>query len=347
MIRIGIIGCGKIAQVRHLPEYATNPDCKLVAYYDKNLARAHEVAAQYGGTVYNSYFELLNNPDIDAVSICVENRAHAEIATAALYAGKHVLCEKPMAISLGECESMVAAAERNERHLMVDHNMRFDRVYRRAKEMLESGIIGDIITFRTVIGNAGPEGWALDSSREDTWYFDRNKAAMGALSDLGIHKIDLMHYLTGQKVIEATAKVVTLQKKNDAGEPIAVDDNALCILRMSGGAMGTMAASWTIYGHHCNSTCFYGTKGNLLLYHDDEYPIIVRGLDGNSTSYTINPDTDRSGVIDEFVDALVHDREPEVSGQDALATMRTIFACIESSETGRTVGVNPSCVSHL
>ncbi len=347
MIRIGIIGCGKIAQVRHLPEYATNPDAQLVGYYDKNMERARAVAAQYGGTVYDSYFDLLNNPDIDAVSICVENRAHAEIATAALYAGKHVLCEKPMAISLGECESMVAAAERNDRHLMVDHNMRFDKVYRRARKMLEDGIIGDIITFRTVIGNAGPEGWALDSRREDTWYFDKNKAAMGVLSDLGIHKIDLMHYLTGQKVIEATAKVVTLQKKNDEGLPIDVDDNALCILRMSGGAMGTMAASWTIYGHHCNSTCFYGTKGNLLLYHDDEYPIIVRDLEGNSTSYTIASEPSRSGVIDEFVDALVHDREPEVSGQDALATMRTIFACIESSETGRTVGVNPSFVSHL
>ncbi len=347
MIRIGIIGCGKIAQVRHLPEYATNPNAKLVGYFDKNMERAGAVAAQYGGTVYNSYFELLNNPDIDAVSICVENRAHAEIATAALYAGKHVLCEKPMAVSLGECESMVAAAERNDRHLMVDHNMRFDRVHRRARQMLEDGIIGDIITFRTVIGNAGPEGWALDSRREDTWYFDKNKAAMGVLSDLGIHKIDLMHYLTGQKVIEVTAKVVTLQKKDDGGNPINVDDNALCILRMSGGAMGTMAASWTIYGHHCNSTCFYGTKGNLLLYHDDEYPIIFRDLEGNSTSYTIAPEASRSGVIDEFVDALVHDREPEVSGQDALATMRTIFACIESSETGRTVGVNPSFVSHL
>lgn len=347
MIRIGIIGCGKIAQVRHLPEYAANPDARLVAYYDKNTDRARQVAEQYGGTVYDSYFALLNNPDIDAVSICVENRAHAEIATAALYAGKHVLCEKPMAITLGECESMVAAAEHNDRHLMIGHNMRFDPVHRRAKEMLDAGVIGDIITFRTVIGNAGPEGWSLDSDREDTWYFDKNKAAMGALSDLGIHKVDLLQYLTGQKVIEATAKVVTLQKKNDDGTPIAVDDNALCILRMSGGAMGYMSASWTVYGHNCNSTCFYGTKGNLLLYSDDEYPIVVRNLDGSTTAYTIGPDSGRSGVIDEFVDALVYNREPEVSGQEALATMRTIFACIESSETGRTVEVNPSYVSHL
>ena len=91
MIRIGIIGCGKIAQVRHLPEYAANPHVELAGYYDLNTQRAQEMAAQYGGKVYESYFDLLNDPSIDAVSICVENRSHAEITTYALYAGRHVL----------------------------------------------------------------------------------------------------------------------------------------------------------------------------------------------------------------------------------------------------------------
>ena len=203
MIRVGIIGCGKIAQVRHLPEYAANPNAEIVAFYDKNMERAQEMAAQYGGKVYNSFYELVDDPNVDAVSICVENRSHAEICTAALYAGKHVLVEKPMAVTLAECESMVAAAERNGRHLMVGHNMRFDPVHRKAKQMLDSGIIGDVITFRTILGNSGPEGWSL----EGTWFFDKNKAAMGALSDMGIHKVDLIQYLLGQKVIETTAKV--------------------------------------------------------------------------------------------------------------------------------------------
>ena len=145
MIRIGIIGCGKIAQVRHLPEYAANPHVELAGYYDLNTQRAQEMAAQYGGKVYDSYFDLLNDPSIDAVSICVENRSHAEITTYALYAGKHVLCEKPMAVTLAECESMVAAAERNGKHLMIGHNMRFDPVHRKAKELLDGGIIGDML----------------------------------------------------------------------------------------------------------------------------------------------------------------------------------------------------------
>jgi len=148
MIRIGIIGCGKIAQVRHLPEYAANPHVELAGYYDLNTQRAQEMAAQYGGKVYESYFDLLNDPSIDAVSICVENRSHAEITTYALYAGKHVLCEKPMAVTLAECESMVAAAERNGKHLMIGHNMRFDPVHRKAKELLDGGIIGDIVSIK-------------------------------------------------------------------------------------------------------------------------------------------------------------------------------------------------------
>ena len=344
MIRIGIIGCGKIAQVRHLPEYAANPHVELAGYYDLNTQRAQEMAAQYGGKVYESYFDLLNDPSIDAVSICVENRSHAEITTYALYAGKHVLCEKPMAVTLAECESMVAAAERNGKHLMIGHNMRFDPVHRRAKQLLDRGVIGDVITFRAVLGNAGPEGWSVD---EGTWFFDKNKAALGALSDMGIHKVDLIQYLLGQKVIETTAKVVTLNKRDNDGKLISVDDNALCILKMSGGALGTMAASWTVYGKECESTVLYGTKGLMMIYSEPTAPIIVTDLEGNRTSYNFDSIPTSSGVIDEFVDALVHDREPEVSGKEALTTMRAIFGSIKSSDIGRTVPVNTDFVTHI
>ncbi len=276
------------------------------------------------------------------VSICVDNRSHAEITTYALYAGKHVLCEKPMAITLAECESMVAAAEFNGKHLMIGHNMRFDPVYRRAKKLLDEGVIGDVITFRTVMGNAGPEGWSMDGN----WFFDKKKAAMGALSDLGIHKVDLLQYLTGQKVISTTAKVLTLNKHDTEGRPIGVDDNALCILRMSGGAVGTLAASWTIYGPGCNSTCLYGTKGIMLIYNTPGMPLEVRDLSSKSTSYSFEPQA-KSGVIDEFVNALLENRDPEVSGREALTTMRVIFASIKSSEIDRTVGVNSSFVTHV
>ena len=341
MIKIGIIGCGKIAQTRHLPEYATNPDAKLVGYYDKISSRAVQMAEKYGGKVYDSYYDLINDPEIDAVSVCVENRNHAEITNAALYAGKHVLVEKPMAVTLAECESMVAAAEFNGKHLMVGHNMRFDPVHRRAKELLEAGVIGDIITFRTTIGNAGPEGWSPD---RDAWFFDKDKAAMGALSDLGIHKLDLLQYLTGQTVIETTAKVMTLNKHDDHGHFIGVDDNAICVYELSGGAMGTMTASWTYYGAEDNSTILYGTKGIMRIYDDPAAAIKVILTDGSKISYDVeaiqtNDNQTKSGVIDLWMDSLVNNREPEISGRSALTAMRAVFASLRSSELGTAVEI--------
>ncbi|MEI3128666.1 MAG: hypothetical protein V8T09_05680 [Oscillospiraceae bacterium] len=126
-----------------------------------------------------------------------------------------------------------------------------------------------------------------------------------------------------------------------------MDDNALCILKMSGGALGTMAASWTVYGHECQSTVLYGTKGLMMIYSEPSAPIIINDLEGNRTSFAFETTSHNSGVIDEFVDALVHDREPEVSGKEALTTMRTIFGSIRSSDIARPVAVNTDFVTHI
>ena len=107
-----------------------------------------------------------------------------------------------------------------------------------------------------------------------------------------------------------------------------------------------MAASWTVYGNECNSTCLYGTKGIMLIYSDPGAPIVVRDMSNTSTSYSFEPTT-RSGVIDEFVDALEHNRDPEVSGKEALTTMRTIFGSIRSSDIARPVAVNTDFVTHI
>lgn len=103
MVRVGIIGCGKIAQVRHIPEYLDNPNAKLTGLYDLNLQRAKDLAEKYNCKSYESVEEMLADPEIDAVSVCVANHVHAEITIAALKAGKHVLCEKPMATKLKDC----------------------------------------------------------------------------------------------------------------------------------------------------------------------------------------------------------------------------------------------------
>ena len=343
MFGIGIIGCGKIAQVRHLPEYAENKDAKLVGLYDINLARAQSLAEKYDAKAYETVEALLANPEIDAVSICAANFAHAELTIAALNAGKHVLCEKPMAITLAECEAMVEAAEKNGKFLMIGHNQRLAKAHSVARKLIVDGLIGDIVTFRTTFGHGGPETWSVDPGL-NTWFFDKSKAAMGAMADLGIHKTDLIQFLTGQKVVRTTARVTTLDKKDASGNLIGVDDNAICIYEMSGGAFGTMTASWTYYGAEDNSTVLYGTKGIMRIYDDPAISIKVILNDGSKISYDVeaiqtNDNQTKSGVIDLWMESLVKNEAPEISGESALAAMRAVFASIQSSETGMSVEI--------
>ncbi|MBQ3503640.1 MAG: Gfo/Idh/MocA family oxidoreductase [Oscillospiraceae bacterium] len=343
MFGIGIIGCGKIAQVRHIPEYAEHPDAQLIGFYDVNLERARDLAAKHGATAYDTVEALLADDRIHAVSICAANFAHAELTIAALRAGKHVLCEKPMAITLEECEAMVAEAEKAGKYLMIGHNQRLAKAHSTAKELIDSGMIGRIITFRTTFGHGGPETWSVDPGK-NTWFFDKNKAAMGAMADLGIHKTDLIQFLTGQRVIRTTAHITTLDKRDGSGNLIGVDDNAICIYEMSGGTLGTMTASWTYYGPEDNSTILYGTGGIMRIYDDPAHSIVVDLPDGSKKYYDVdaiqtNDNQTKSGIIDLWMESLVRDKEPEISGQSALAAMRAVFASLRSSETGMAVEI--------
>lgn len=343
-VKIGIIGCGKIAQVRHIPEYVANPHVHLEGLFDINGDRAGELAVQYGCKAYGSYEELLADPEIEAVSVCVANNAHAEISIAALKAGKHVLCEKPMAVTLEECEAMVRTARECGKYLMIGQNQRLAKAHRKAKELIAQGAIGKVLTFRTIFGHGGPETWSVDPGK-DVWFFDKKKAAMGAMADLGIHKTDLIQYITGQKVVETQAVLTTLDKRDATGGLIGVDDNAICIYRLEGGAIGTMTASWTYYAAEDNTTVIYGTKGMLRLYDDPVYSVQLFTADGEKVMYEIdqiqtNDNQTKSGIIDLFVESLVEKKEPEISGESVLSAMRAVFGSIESSECGCAVKVN-------
>ena len=343
MFNIGIIGCGKIAQVRHIPEYAGHPQARLAGFYDLNQERARELAEKWGGKAYSSWEEMLADPGIDAVSVCVANNAHAQLSIAALRAGKHVLCEKPMATTLEDCEAMVAAARESGKFLMIGQNQRLTKAHQKARELVENGTLGKILTFRTTFGHGGPETWSVDPGK-NTWFFDKSKAAMGAMADLGIHKTDLIQYLLGQTVVETTAKVTTLDKRGADGQLIGVDDNAICIYRMSGGAIGTMTASWTFYGAEDNSTVLYGTKGILRIYDDPAYSLKLITADGEKVLYELeaiqtNDNQTKSGVIDCFMDCLVNNTPPAISGESVLTAMRAVFASLESSAEGRAVAV--------
>ncbi len=342
MIRVGVIGCGKIAQTRHLPEYADNAYAEIAAVYDLDHNRAKEVALRYGAAVYESYEALLEDAGIDAVSVCVANVSHYEVSVAAMHAGKHVLCEKPMAVTLEQCEEMVRISEETGKYLMIGHNQRLTQTHIRAKELIRQGQIGKIITFRTSFGHAGPETWMID--RKNNWFFDKARPQFGALADLGVHKTDLIQFLTGRRIKKVTAKICTLHKADDTGKKLDVDDNAVCIYEMEDGIIGTMTASWTNYGKEDNSTVLYGTDGVMYIYCDEKYSIMIEKKNGSRECYQLdriqtNDDQTRSGVIDEWIECLRKKKQPDLSCHEALSAMKAVFAASESSQKGCTVEI--------
>lgn len=343
MLKVGIIGSGSIARQRHAYEYSKNPNVEIVGFCDFSRERAEELADLFGGKVYDSAEELIADPEIEAVSVCAANKFHDTLTIAALNGGKHVLCEKPMATTLQGCEDMVAAAKANNKRLLVGHNQRLAPAHVRAKEILSSGEMGRVISFQSNFGHKGPEMWSADKSA-DTWFFKKDAAAFGSMADLGIHKIDLVRYLVGGKVVSVFSKLATLDKKFPDGTPIEVDDNSVEVLTFENGTLGTVTTSWTHYGEECNTTSLFCENGIMKLYHDPRYSLEIVYKDGTKAFFEIdriqsNEDAQqaKSGVIDLFVDAVLTGKKTPLDGDEVLDSMRVVFACLESNEKGAAV----------
>ncbi len=335
-VRVGIFGAGSIAQKRHIRETAENPNVELVAVCDIVKERAEQVAKQYGMKAYEDYKELLAKENIDAVIVCTPNYLHAPMSIYSLKAGKHVLCEKPMAISSLEAEEMIRTAKENGKFLMIGHNQRLMKPHVKAKEILESGKLGKILTFRTTFGHGGPESWSVAQSLK-TWFFKKEEAFVGAMGDLGVHKADLIRWLIGEEISEVAAFVSTLDKKYDNGQLINVDDNATCILKTKSGIIGSLIASWTYKGGEDNGTIIYCEKGVLKIGYDPEFQVIVNYKDDTRDCYNVggistNLKQLNSGVSDLFIDCILNGREPEISGDEGLKALNIILACLESQE---------------
>ncbi|MBO9605434.1 MAG: Gfo/Idh/MocA family oxidoreductase [Paenibacillaceae bacterium] len=336
-LRVAVIGCGAIAIRRHIPEYAANSNVELVAFADPVPGRAQGVADQYGGVAYTDYETLLREVEPDAVSVCTPNALHAPVSIAASKAGAHVLVEKPMAGTAEEGEAMIAAAKAAGKFLMVGHNQRLMPPHVKAKEILASGKLGRVLTFRTAFGHPGPESWSVDG--KESWFFRKQDAIMGAMGDLGVHKSDLIRWLLADEVVDIAAFVGTLDKKDTD-----VDDNASCILRMKSGAVGTLVASWTYYKGGDNSTILWCENGVLKIDTDPNDQVIVELRNGTQERYRVgamatNEKQTTSGVIDAFVTSIVTNTPPSISGEEGLRSLKVILAAFESQANGLVVRV--------
>jgi myo-inositol 2-dehydrogenase/D-chiro-inositol 1-dehydrogenase len=201
IVRLGIVGCGGVTRSLHLPALRRVAGIEVSALADTDGAALERAGEQAGvSRRYADYRELMASEDVGAVAVCVPPRLHAEVALAALAAGKHVFIEKPPALGLEECDLMLErAAGRAELKVMVGFNLRWHRLLRAAKEAVGRGELGPVKLARTVFTNGGRlrddfAGWRLDQS-----------SGGGALFELGVHHFDLLRFLFGREVTEVYA----------------------------------------------------------------------------------------------------------------------------------------------
>jgi predicted dehydrogenase len=337
-LHAGVIGCGKVARTLHIPEYLSCADTELVAYCEVDPQSLAETVARYGERPnYKDYREMLAGEKLDCVSVCLPNYLHCEVTLAALEAGVNVLVEKPMALTLEDADRMIATAKSRGKLLMVSQTQRFSPVHKRAKEVVDSGILGRILHVATAFGHPGPEGW----SPRGKWFFEKKKAGFGPMADLGIHKADLVRYLTGKEVAEVSAFVSREEKVNTD-----VEDNFVSVLRFTDGTLGTLTTSWTVKGMETNYTYLYGEKGTLAISVIPGRPLVafmstprcVIDLPVQAIQSNIE-DTWRLGIVDNFAASILGREKCLVPGEEGRKALGIILAADEAARAGKTVKV--------
>lgn len=337
-VRVGIIGCGAIAERLHVPDYTCCPHAELVAFCDIEKDKAQALAQRFasGASVYTDYTEMLAKEKLDAVSVCLPNILHGPVSVAASEAGCHVFCEKPMATSVEEAKSMIAAADKAGKLLMINQSQRRFSTHRKAKEVMQSGILGKILYVTAMFGHSGPEYW----SPTGKWFFQRDKARFGAMADLGVHTADLIRYLTDMEVVEISAFADCLEKP-DAD----VEDNFSSCIRFENGALGTLAASWTIKAAGANFTNIHCENGMLRIDNTQPSRRIVANLvnpqceivfdePGPLVEYEGSWGVDVGGA---FIRAVLGLETPFCSGVEGMKSLAIILAAEESANTGKRI----------
>ena len=347
-IRIGVIGTGSISR-EHLSAYAKNPNVEIYALCDINEETLKRRAAEYGVTrLYTDCNEMLKLKEIDAVSVCTWNSAHAPCTIAALNAGKHVLCEKPMALNAQQAREMQEAAERNGKLLMIGFVRRFGNDCDILKNFIDADRFGEIYYAKATYlrRNGNPGGW----------FGDKSRSGGGPLIDLGVHVIDLTRYLLGnpkpvsvygatfQKLFDRknikSAKGYVATRKSDT-DVCDVEDLATALIRYDNGAVVSVEASFSLnLKNNIGSIDLFGTKAGAKV--DPELEMFSE-MDGYMTNVQLTAPTALSfdGLfareIDHFVECVRTGQPCRNPAEDGVTLMEILDAIYESARTGHEV----------
>ncbi len=330
MLKWGVIGAGGFADRRVIPQILEAKGCELEAVMVRDRERAEKIAGKHGAKkAYDSVEKLLEDAEIDAVYICTPLYLHREHALLAAGKGKHILCEKPMALNQRECEEMIAVCREAGVKLMIGFMMRFHPVHRKAKELVEKGTLGDIVL-------ANIQNFLWYPRTEGAWRQTPELGGGGALMDVGSHCIDLLSFLLGEvkKVSGTVANAIF---------DYPVEDTSLLTLQFKGGAHGVVENSFAI-PHRENHLEIYGSKGTLLIsrsigpFKDFQMKLIT---EEGEKIFVIPYEDPYRKEFEEFVKAVEEDTLPPIPGEAGKENIKIIEAAyLSSREKGKFVYVD-------
>jgi predicted dehydrogenase len=331
-IGYGIVGLGRISLGEFMPGVRISERSKLVALVSGHRDKAERVADQYGITrqaiySYENYEEIAHNPAIDALYIALPNSMHAEYTIRGAKAGKHVLCEKPMANTVAECEQMIAACREAGRKLMIAYRCRLEPTNRRAIELLRQGYVGTVQTLHSAFGfNIKPGEWRLS----------KKMAGGGPMMDVGIYSLQACRSLTGEEPVEVSAISSVIDHDGRFNE---VEETLVWTMRFPSGVITTCQTSYGAgLGDYINVS---GSKGWVKVDPAFVYDGLHLSAQGNGAA--IDQATDDPSPrqfareADHFSDCILGNHEPLTGGEEGLRDMRLIASIYQSCRDGRAV----------
>jgi UDP-N-acetyl-2-amino-2-deoxyglucuronate dehydrogenase len=334
-IRFGIVGAGMVARY-HATAIAQTPDAELVAICREDASRADEASRQFGVPCETSLDALLARPNIDAICICTPSGQHAAQAIAAAQAGKHVLVEKPMALTLADADAMIAASKQAGTLLAVALQRRTDPQFRRVREAIESGALGRLTLGNVNIPYLRDQAYYDSAAWRGTWALDGG----GALMNQGIHLIDLLVWYLGDPV-SAQAHAATLT------HDIEVEDCISATLRFANGALGSVVATTTAAPGFPHRVEIYGERGGIQIEGEQivrwEVPDqpFERALPTNATvaagagaSPTGISAEGHTRLIGDLVAAIQGGQPPLVSGEEGRRSLAAVLAIYQAAQLG-------------
>ena len=321
MINVCVIGSGRAGMI-HARNFASRiSGAKLVALCDP-VSEALESAAKELGVekTYTDYRQVLEDRSIHAVVVVTPTVFHRDIVCAAAEAGKHVLCEKPMAMNETECLEMNAAADKHGIKLQIGFMRRFDESFRYAKQQIESGAIGDVVLVKSVThGPSIPQPWMYDIKKSN-----------GPLAEVSSHDIDTLHWYTGSYISEVYAIAGNYRSPDAVADYPDFYDNVIMTARFLSGAQGLLDGAQGVRYGYDSRVEILGTKGIIHVGRNQEHSVLTVSPEGIHAPYVQSWRTlflDAYYEEDKaFIDSISKDTMPLVTGLDGLEAVRVVNA---------------------